>query len=278
MNFPQDIFYEICSYLPTKEIFCILSTVCKDLNQEIMSQNFLNYWQRKSYGISYNLTLEEFTYTLKQFKDNEIINYEAWKTNGGESASEYRNSYSNMWKYTSDCYSSYYEQNQKTPSLRNICCLAYFTGDYQIKDFLSGFYLDVYQIEYKSHSIPEKYKIYGLNQRRALVLDPLKLNFSSYYQINLRLERGIDMLREKIPLKEREYSNTPINKLPIVKKIAIARPLFFTGCVKTMIFLFSNNEVSGDFEEFSIFDNINSVVKAKTIGKIINHVENKKFE
>ena len=43
MNIPQHIFYEICSYLSSNEVFCLLALICKDWNNEITSPNFLEY-------------------------------------------------------------------------------------------------------------------------------------------------------------------------------------------------------------------------------------------
>ena len=42
---PQHVymFYEICSYLSSNEVFCLLAVICKDWNNEITSPRFLEY-------------------------------------------------------------------------------------------------------------------------------------------------------------------------------------------------------------------------------------------
>ena len=85
MKLSKFLFYEVCSYLSSNEVFCILSSICKQWYYDIASSNFLEYWQRERYGISIPLTLKEFINAITRFKDNEIIDYKPWKTNGGES-------------------------------------------------------------------------------------------------------------------------------------------------------------------------------------------------
>ena len=94
----------------------------------------------------------------------------------------------------------------------------------------------------------------------------------------MRLGRGDSLLKVKKNTKAHDTKEILANKLPIVKKIAIARPLFFTGCVKTMIFIFTNNIISGEFEDFHEFDNKDSFIEAKQLGEIANHVENEEIE
>ena len=99
-------------------------------------------------GLSKDLPGLEISKIYPELRLQNIINYEPWKSNGGTSDLEYRNSYYEIWQYNSDCYSTFYELESNKDLVKNICCLAYFTGEYQKKDFLQGFSMDVFKIIY----------------------------------------------------------------------------------------------------------------------------------
>ena len=58
---------------------------------------------------------------------------------------EYRNSYYEIWQYNCDSYSTFYEQDSNEDLVKNMCCLAYFTGEYQEKNFTSRLLLGCVQ-------------------------------------------------------------------------------------------------------------------------------------
>ena len=185
-----------------------------------------------------------------------------------------------MWQYNPDSYSSSYVEDNKLPLDKNMCCLAYFSGDFQPKNFESGFYLDVYRFTYMPETLNEKYSIKWTDQHKALALDPLnKYNKDqSYLDFNLGLYRGQSLQNSNKLFKQNDSYQIPHTKIPLVKKIAVARPMRYTGVVKTMLFIFANDEISGQYDEFQEFDNKDSLIEAKTLGKIVNHVENEEIE
>ena len=74
---------------------------------------------------------------------------------------------------------------------------------------------------------------------------------------------------------------TPIfseSLIPIVNRIAVARPLYFTGVVKTLIYIFANEEIGGDFGIYDEFNDIENYYDAMGLGDIVNHVNNEEFE
>lgn len=280
-NFPQPIFYEIFSFISIEDLYLSLSLTCHNWQKTISSQSFQRFWLQSV------LNLPDFlpSYDVKKFFPSlnrlQIIHYEPWLTNGGESAEDFRNSYYNMWQYNCDCYSSAYSHDNSLPLNKNICCLAYFTGNFQEKQFSQGFYMDVYGLTHAFESILEENKIEGMDQQKILVLDPLNddsLPMSSYNDFDLNLERENGIRNFDKSVKVIEKLEIIKEKVPVVKKIAVARPLYFTGSVKTLIFLFAREEVSGDFCELDGFNDIETDLQAKSIGKVVNYVDNDEFE
>ena len=279
MDLPDSLlFYEIFGYLNTSEVFTNLSLVCKDWDSILSSSTFRKFWMNLRLGLNIHVNLPDISIIYPSLKATSIINYEPWKTNGGTSLIEMRNSYYDMWQYNSDCYSTYYSENSTESLVKNICCLAYFTGQFQKKRFIEGFYADIYGLRYNPESICEKYSFDENDQCKTLVLDPLNETnkLSNYKDFDLWLERGMTMFHQRRKVKSIDpiFSETLI---PIVNKIAVARPLYFTGVVKTLIYIFANEEI-GDFEIFNEFNDIENYYDAVGLGDIVNHVNNEEFE
>ena len=204
MDLPDSLlFYEIFGFLSTSEVFINLSLVCKDWNSILSSGSFRKFWMKLSLGLYPNLNLPDLSIIYPRLQSKNIINYEPWKTNGGTSLIESRNSYYEMWQYNSDCYSTFYSENSTESLVKNVCCLAYFTGKFQKKRFIQGLYTDIYSLRYSPESTCEKYIFDEIDQCKTLVLDPLNetQKIQSYKDFDLWLERGMALFNQRRNVK-----------------------------------------------------------------------------
>ena len=280
MDLPKAILYEIFRYLLTPEVFLTGALVCKEWKEIISSKNFKRFWMKVKLGLSKEIPGLEISKIYPELRLQNIVNYEPWKSNGGTSTVEYRNSYYEMWQYNCDSYSTFYQQDSEEGLVKNVCCMAYFTGEYQEKNFTQGFYSDVFKVIYYPHRVLPKYSLDELDHSKVMVLDPLSdlIKLNDLTEFDLRTERGNELFTEKRLMKEIEVPIIPTELIPIIKKIAVARPLFFTGVVKTLIYIFANDEIRGDYQIFDEFNDIENYHKAKDLGEIVNHVDNEEFE
>lgn len=278
-DLPSTILYEISLYLNAKDILHNWACTSQQTNNLFNNEHFKIFWIKGHLSITLDIDLYSLIKAYLDIKMNTIVNFKPWLTNGGISAKEYRNSYSNMWKYNPDVYSTYYEEGEDLKLNRNVCCTAYFNGKIQRQDFAEGFYIDVYKLIFCPETIREMYKVENLDYNKVLMLDPLSYeNITNYENFDLRLERGASMLTF---IPKYVIKNTPIipqNVIPIVKKMAIARPLFYTGCVKSLIIIFSEDSYTNQYEEFDKFNDIMDIDMAKHLGNTIKIEENDDFE
>ena len=100
----------------------------------------------------------------------------------------------------------------------------------------------------------------------------------NYSDFDLRLNRPRDYFFINKPTNQRTEPESFPHLIPLVKKIAVARPLYFTGNVKTLIFLFSDKNYSKNFSDFDEYNDVNFFAYAKTLGKVINHHESEEIE
>ncbi|OMJ78601.1 hypothetical protein SteCoe_21525 [Stentor coeruleus] len=278
-DLPSSIIYEISTYLKPEELFFNCACICKEANKVFDNDHFKIFWIKNHLNLTLDLSLYDLKCTFLDINSNTIVNFKPWFTNGGVSTREYRNSYANMWKYNADTYSTYYEEGENLKLIKNICCTAYFNGKIQYQNFTDGFYSDVYQLTYNPESLNEKYNIEDLDHTKVLILDPLSNEkIDNYEDYDLKLYRPASVLNTAPTYKIRDTPKFPNNTISIVKKIAIARPVFFTGCVKSLIFIFSENSYTKNFETFNAYNDIENIEKAKSLGNINKIEENNEFE
>lgn len=274
-DLPSSLIYEITTYLKSRDVFLNCACICKEASRLFCSDFFKVYWIKNHLNLNLNLSLYDLKYAFLEINSNTIVNFEPWLTDGGLSDTEYRNSYANMWKYNPDTYSTYYGEGEDLKLIKNICCTAYFDGRTQNQDFTDGFYSDVYQLTYNPETVKEKYSIEGLDHAKVLILDPLGHEMiESYDDYELKLDRSPSVPSPKI----RDIPKFPEKTISIVKKIALARPLFFTGCVKSLIIIFSENSYTKNFEAFDYYNDIENIEKAKSLGNVKKIEENNEFE
>ena len=184
-----------------------------------------------------------------------------------------------MWNYNPLVYSTDYKQDSSLPLIKNAYCLANFCGGYQKNKFKKFFYVDLYKLAYYPATIrPEYSDFYRFNENKIFVLDPLSntpyLNSQDYYA-------DIDFMQtyNYTPRKEvYNLNDSPSDCPPIIKKIAVARPLTYTGRVKTLLYLFVRDAKLGEFENFEKFNDVESFEDAKGLAKIIKYEINEEYE
>jgi hypothetical protein len=269
MNSLNIVIGEICLFLDARTTFLIVSLVCKEFFFTINTNEYKLYWIKNVLGIDFNISMEQARMIYEATHKNMILNYCPWKTDGGVSPRETFNRFENMWEYNGSNYSTYYDDCSDFPIRANVNCLACFNGGLKQKDFFNSFYMDCYQYFYQRDTIPEKYDLRHYNQKKTLILDPLgqdletldtldNMNFSRYFRLNS--SKVFD--HYVLPMKTSE-------EIPFVTKIAVARPFFFTGAVKTLVVIACEDYVDVDFEYFRQYNDINCVEAAETVGKVI---------
>jgi hypothetical protein len=274
-NFSKTILLEISLFLPPFNVFQVLSTINKLIFYKINSTDFKIIYLKCFLGISFPLSLPLLLKILQTFKANEILNFEAWKTNGEECYSNIlHNSHSMMWTYSPISYTTNCDIHSNKPFIKNICCLAYFSGTIQEKRFSTYYHcgLDALMNDYEF--IPEGFKGWDkCDREKLLVLDPIGNKRNQYK--NLTEYRPLyPFFRDgKISSQPQHSPNTPI-----IKKIAVAREILSFGLVKSMLFLFSKSICEINYEEFDIFNDIEDYEAAKNIGVIVQHIDNDEGE
>ncbi|OMJ79418.1 hypothetical protein SteCoe_20573 [Stentor coeruleus] len=273
MSFQESILTEICLFLESQEVFITLSTVCKNWFELLNTNSFKSYWIRQYFKLSYELDYSELIRLFKNTKKNKLLNFRSWKTDAGVSSTEIANRYENMWEYNGASYSTYYSTEEILPLRKNCNCLGMFAGGYQTKKkFQQSFYNDGYSALYMSASLPDRLRrvLFLDDQSKPLLLDPLrrKIKYKKYNDMDLtNTKRFNNSPHLNYP---REYS-TPVIKTDnnaIVTKIALARPYFYTGRVKTLLIIVNESFLETDYMKFVPYNNINNFEDATSIGSI----------
>lgn len=274
----MDQFYvilpEICIFIPLSELLLQVSLVCKEWKILLASEQYVRYWIRTKYNLGRDFPEIELIKLYLNSKNNSVLNFSAFKTDAGCSSEEYSNSFKNLFNYSPTPYSTKYSFTMK-PLAKNLNCLAVFEGNYKDKNsFFDSFNNDLFVMKYGK--VPQKFKIENFDQRKCLTIDPLNIrNFSSYEDFIFKesMEKSIEF-----PSKFITYSINPSQAKAIVTKIAIARPLNYTGPIKTLLII--ANQVFKDeiFENFVSFDNIINLEAARFIGDVRKVTYNDDFE
>ena len=263
---------EICLFLNSFEVFIQLSTINKNFKEIINTEAYKSYWIQKKLGITLVLNFSDIEKIYHNTKKNKLLHFSAWKTDGGISQNEIYNRYENMWEYNGSTYSSYYHHISDLPLKANISCLASFAGGYQSKkDFKSSFHNDFYQQNYFTHAIPNKYHIENYCQKTTLVLDPLsKANYNSFEELSISYFQSNSFFEQSEVFESfYELEMKTADEVPVVTKIAVARPFFFTGAVKTLIILACEEYKNVEFSDFNLFNNVADVESAENISEVI---------
>ena len=269
---------EVCLYLNFEQVRDEIIRVCKDWRDLINSEAYLGYWIRSLLGINFESPITEFRGLLRNTKKNKVLNFAAWKTDGGISHVEINSSYKNMWSYNCSIYSTYYSTSESFPLVKNINCLGAFEGGYQRKSKFNKYYnTDVNNILF-GNTI-DKYKIEKFDQKKCLSLDPLNKNpIENYEDIplnNFIVEQNLDPELCKNPVY---FPVNPAETSALVTKIAISRPFLYTGPVKTLLLIANKSFQDCSFQDFSTFNDISDLESACYTGKVKKITSNEDFE
>lgn len=189
------------------------------------------------------------------------------------------NSFTNMWKYDGLTYSTYYGFGNRDLQT-NMNCLAYFAGGYQKPEsFYEHGHCDIYSFRMNSHSLPEEHVDFvSYDTRDLLTFAPL---FPNYFRIGTNLMVPTNEIDDPyLGINDTIHYpyNPDTNKTAFVTKVAIARPLYYTGAIRTMIiFACKNYEENVNFEDFYIGNSLHTIEMARVIGKIEHEVENEEL-
>lgn len=273
------ILAEVCLFLDAKSVFTILSRVSKDWGFTLNSNNYKIYWIKQRFGVNLDISLELAITLYKNTITNWILDFKPWKTDAGVSRVELDNSYDNMFRYNGTSFSTFYSTTSVEPLRKNLNCLALFSGGYQpTETFFHSFHNDMYQLLLMPHNIPNAYQINNFDQSRCLILDPLS---NKKYDTYLNLSNE-NITRPSIPntfvgKKELFLSPKTTNYIPLVTKIAIARPFFYTGAVKSMMIIANQEYDDASFEQFKVFNDIETLETALSIASVARLTKNEDF-
>lgn len=256
---------EVCVYLTLSDVTQEVSLVCREWKELLRADQYINYWIKSKYKLGPSFPINELINLHKNSQKNSILNFSAFKTDAGCSSEEYLNSFKNLFDYSPIPYSTYYSFTQK-PLNNNLNCLGVFSGHYKEKNsFFDHFNSDLYSL--RKRNPPQSLKIENFNQVKSLTIDPLNLKtFESYKEFDF----GPPLMTEFIeqPKKYICYDVKPASSKAFVTKIAIARPLYFTGPVRTLVVLANKEFENRDFKLFNEFDDVVHLEEAKLIGSV----------
>lgn len=260
---------EICLYLDQRETFLVVAVVCKDFLEVLNKETYRNYWVRCYFGIQVGMDYGEMRRLWMRNKKNRILNYSAWKTDGGVSAFEIENNFYNMWEYNATSYSTHYARIPELPLNTNVNCLCYFAGGKKSKkDFVKGFNNDLWSI--MQSAFPEKYAIEHFNQKKCFALDPLSEHeYDNIFDIqSVSNYDHIDFFGVN-PVKKTCFKVKPTQEIPIITKIALARPFYYTGAVKTFLILACESYNEAEFTDFTQYNDIKTAESAQNLAQIV---------
>jgi hypothetical protein len=277
-NLPSTILTEICLYLTRSEVWPSLSHSSKFFHTLVNSDEFSQFWVRSRLGIPFSLSLSDLSCISKDFYNNQILNFHAWCTTGGVSDTDLKNSYQNMWTYSPESYSTYYQEFSTAGLVKNVCCSAYFAGEFQKKKFKKFFYSDLFQMIYNEETIPERFLDFDSHDvTKVFVLDPIGDRDES-------VEEYCDTVDFTTSYHYRDVAVVadpkliPADQTPIIKKIAVARPYFFTGAVRSLVLILSRNRLTKDYSEFDRYNDVNCYEVATRLGTEVRHENNEEYE
>jgi hypothetical protein len=268
---------DICTYLSIQQITSEILLVCKDWLSLLNEENSILYYLKVKYNLPTSIPKEQFLKIHQNTRKNQILNFAAWKTDGGCSNQEFFNSYKNLWEYTPTPYSSYYSLEFPFALKKNLNCLAYFKGGYKSSDnFFESFNNDLYTILF-SGQLPEKYAIIHFNKVKCLTIDPLNIetfdHFHNYYHDPVIFPAEFDAIKTIV-----EYPKVPCLNKAIVTKIALARPFAYTGPAKFLMIIGCEKDEHFIFSDFKKFDDVCSIDEARFLGNVRAVTDNQDFQ
>ncbi|CAG9336266.1 unnamed protein product [Blepharisma stoltei] len=267
-------------FLSSKDTFLSLSLVCKEWHQ-LLSDNYVLFWLKSTLKTSSLISLEDAKLQFPGFANPEILNFQPWFSEGGISPKETGNCFRNIWTYDGLTYSTYYGSRTNSYFKKNIICSAFYEGGgYQSHFFFDYGHRDIFLAE--NYYFPEKYLDYNkYNIQELLTLAPLFpeeniLDLQEYDPIPDPWNPIFD--HDGCEWERISYPYYPCQaEIAFVNEIAVARPLYFTSAIKTMVIFFSAKvEEEMDTKLLDIADDILTIEDAKRLGPIAAEVDLKR--
>lgn len=193
--------------------------------------------------------------------------------NGGVSTHELVNSFEAMWEFSGLCYSTFYNKERDKP-LENRLAVGYFAGVEGENRMGKEFHHDLTIIKTRPWDVSdEMWEILARDKRSALTLDFLTPCYKKQPAMIMTEEewerRWQEITRSETSVLERRYAYSPLApSVALVREVCVARPLHFTGAVKTLLIVVGSLE--GDQmspEVYKQWEGVDSYEKAERVGR-----------
>ncbi|CAG9336265.1 unnamed protein product [Blepharisma stoltei] len=270
-------------YLDPKDVFLSLSLVCKEWHIEL-SGNYIGFWLKSYLSLKTPFSLEDAKRNISKLFKQEILRFNPWISTGGMSPYEYGNSFQNMWNYNGLPYSSYYARQSPGPFKKNLNCVAYYGGGFQSHYFYDSGHYDWY-CTFQQGNLPiELLDFENNNKLDMLTLAPLFpeeniIDLDEQASVPKPWDPQIDFKSGRINGKIQFPYNPCRTELAFVNKIAIARPLYFTAPIRTVVIFFSQSDSEEiNLDRFDIANNLVSIEDAKLLGIVDKEVNEEKIK
>ena len=193
--------------------------------------------------------------------------------NGGVSTCELVNSFEAMWEFSGLTYSTFYSKGGDKP-LENRLAVGYFAGVAGENRMGKEFHYDLTLLKTRPWDVNEEiWEILERDKRSALTLDFLTPNYKKQPAMIItdgewdRLCEAIT--RSETSALERRYPCSPVApNFALVREVCVARPLFFTGPVKTLLIVVGSlegDQMSPDV--YKQWEGVDSYEKAAQVGR-----------
>ena len=235
------VLLNVGNYLRLAEILSGLGLTSKFLHQKITS---LLAPLLREYIVNGG-TLERSTASQIQellSSPSKLLQFLPLYYNGGISNREISTSFEAMWEFSGVNYSTYYS-DEGGELLGNMLAVGYFSGLPGVNLMSERFHYDIYTIRKIPEGIDEEIdSALKTDYLAAITLDFLTPN----YHTNQKMMIGVDTWNRRLveityqskvpPVLEHYYPYAPTAPgLALIREICIARPLMYTGPVKTLL-------------------------------------------
>mmetsp|Transcript_3394 Transcript_3394/g.7015 ORF Transcript_3394/g.7015 Transcript_3394/m.7015 type:complete len:352 (+) Transcript_3394:372-1427(+) len=264
---PQCILIEVASFLRIPDILKL--TECSFRLHQSISQS-LRMILSQYLGLSLKLSIseEKLIRACQEMRKRRLLKFKPLFTDGGVSDIEYMNFFSSMWSYDGLVYSTQYKEGN-TNALRPVNCVGYFAGGYQDDHFFSTFHHDEMNWRVNYRNIPVRYNLPAEDMSTYRNADPIYRRGAQYENILNFPE--INDSPQHCEGKIVKYACKPPSEIAIVSEVAVARPLFYTGSVRTLCIFFSSS--AADFTPVNVADGFESYETARDRAKVIREYD-----
>lgn len=195
--------------------------------------------------------------------------------NGGVSTREVVNSFEAMWEFSGLCYSTFYSEG-KDQALADRLAVGYFAGVAGENRMREEFHYDLTMIKMMPWEVQDEvWEILARDKRAALTLDFLTPCYKKEPAMimpeaewNRLCSKIHNSAAETVPVLQRMYPYSPLaSNLALVREVCVARPLLYTGSVKTLLIIVGR--LAGDEMNPGVYrqwEGINTYEKAVQVG------------